>query len=170
MSRTGWNRRVADAGWAARLGPALLGLAIAAGPGSTIARGQAIPPAGTIPPAAAVELAPVPAGEAGDAVAAAPGVSTGPATPVVPQDVQVVRFQGPEGIVVEVLGPQPEVVPVGDGKGLGTFGLKVGVGYKLRVSNLPDRPGVELFPDDRGRRPPPPARRDRPGQVPDPAS
>jgi len=38
------------------------------------------------------------------------------------------------------------VVPQGDGKGLATVGLKVGVGYKLRVSNLPDRPGVELFP------------------------
>ena len=27
-----------------------------------------------------------------------------------------------------------------------TFGLKVGVGYRLRLANLPDRPGAELFP------------------------
>ncbi len=66
--------------------------------------------------------------------------------PVLPPQVQIVRFQGPEGVLVEVLGPQPEPVPIGDGHGLGTFGLRVGVGYQLRVSNLPARPGVELFP------------------------
>ena len=47
---------------------------------------------------------------------------------------------------MEVLGPSPEPVPVGDGKGLGTFGMKVGLSYKLRVYNLPDRPGVEIYP------------------------
>jgi uncharacterized repeat protein (TIGR01451 family) len=71
-----------------------------------------------------------------------------PAPPVaeVPDDVQVVRFQGPAGVKVEVLGPNPEPVPAGDGKGLGTFGLKVGLSYKLKVSEIPDRPGVELYP------------------------
>jgi uncharacterized repeat protein (TIGR01451 family) len=63
-----------------------------------------------------------------------------------PPDVQVVRFSGPEGLVVQVLGPQPEPVPIGDGRGLATVGLRVGVAYQLRVSNLPDRPGAELFP------------------------
>jgi uncharacterized repeat protein (TIGR01451 family) len=65
---------------------------------------------------------------------------------VVPPDVQVVRFQGPEGLRVEVLGPNPEPVPVGNGLGLATVGLKVGVSYHLRLSNLPEKPGVEIFP------------------------
>ncbi len=61
-------------------------------------------------------------------------------------DVQVVRFQGPAGVTVEVLGPTPTPVPQGDGGGLLTVGLKRGVGYRLRMANLPERPGVELFP------------------------
>ena len=65
---------------------------------------------------------------------------------VLPPGVQVVRFQGPEGVVVEVLGPNPEPVPVGDGKGLATVGMRVGVGYRLRLTNLPERPGAELYP------------------------
>ena len=75
------------------------------------------------------------------------GPSTAPAGVVVlPEEVQVVRFQGPNGVKVEVLGPPPEAVPPGDGQGLLTVGLKAGVGYSLRVTNLPDRPGVELYP------------------------
>ena len=69
-----------------------------------------------------------------------------PAGPVLPPEIQVVRFQGPAGVKVEVLGPVPEPVPVGDGLGLLTAGLKVGRAYRLRVSNLPDRPGAEVFP------------------------
>jgi uncharacterized repeat protein (TIGR01451 family) len=61
-------------------------------------------------------------------------------------EVQVVRFQGPAGVTVEVLGPAPEPVSPGDGHGLGTVGLKVGVGYQLRLTNLPERPGAVLFP------------------------
>ena len=74
------------------------------------------------------------------------GGATEEAGPSLAAEVQVVRFQGPEGVVVEVLGPQPEAAPVGDGKGLGTFGLKVGVAYRLRLANLPERPGGEIFP------------------------
>ncbi len=77
----------------------------------------------------------------------APGVAVAaPAVPQLPFDVQVVRFQGPEGLKVEVLGPAPEAVPVGDGKGIATVGLKVGSAYRLRVTDLPDRPGVVLYP------------------------
>jgi uncharacterized repeat protein (TIGR01451 family) len=72
-----------------------------------------------------------------------PVVAAGQALPA---DVQVVRFSGPEGLRVEVLGPNPEPVPVGDGRGIVTVGLKVGVAYRLRLSNLPERPGAELFP------------------------
>jgi uncharacterized repeat protein (TIGR01451 family) len=65
---------------------------------------------------------------------------------VLAPDVQVVRFSGPPGMVIEVLGPQPEPVPVGNGHGLATYGLRVGTAYQLRVSNLPERPGAVLFP------------------------
>ncbi len=67
-------------------------------------------------------------------------------SPVLPADIQVVRIQGPAGVTAEVLGPAPEPVSLGDGHGLGTFGLRVGQGYRLRLANLPERPGAELFP------------------------
>jgi uncharacterized repeat protein (TIGR01451 family) len=66
--------------------------------------------------------------------------------PLLTPEIQVVRFQGPPGLKVEVLAPVPEPVSIGDGHGLGTYGLKVGVGYRLRLANLPERPGAELFP------------------------
>ncbi len=59
---------------------------------------------------------------------------------------QVVRFQGPPGLTVEVLSPAPEPVPTGDGGGIITVGLKRGVGYRLKVSGIPERPGRELYP------------------------
>jgi uncharacterized repeat protein (TIGR01451 family) len=65
---------------------------------------------------------------------------------VLEPDVQVVRFQGPEGLVVEVLAPAPVPVPQGDGAGILTVGLKRGVGYRLRIAGIPERPGSELFP------------------------
>ena len=68
------------------------------------------------------------------------------ATALIPPDVQIVRFQGPEGLRVDVLGPNPEPVPIGNGKGLATVGLKIGVSYHLKLSHLPERPGVEVFP------------------------
>ena len=143
MSRTGWNRRAA--GWPARLALPL-GLAIAAGLGSSTALGQQPVPAPTpvLTPTPAAELAPagVPIGLS----EAAPLIVPAPAFPEVPPEVQVVRFQGPEGVKVEVLGPAPEPVSLGDGKGLATFGFKVGQSYKLRIYDLPDRPGVEIYP------------------------
>ncbi len=139
MSRTGWNRRVA--GRPARLGLSMA-LAIAAGLGSSAVANRAN---AQNPPAPTVVSTPGPIGEP---VGDSPTPTIAPAPPVaeLPDDVQVVRFQGPSGVKVEVLGPSPEPVPTGDNKGLGTFGLKVGLSYKLRVYDLPDRPGVELFP------------------------
>src|SRR5262249_31524399 len=64
--------------------------------------------------------------------------------------VQVVRFQGPEGLWVEVLGPNPTPVPQGDGRGILTVGLRRGVGYRLRITGIPERPGVEGFPGVEG--------------------
>src|SRR4051812_41250985 len=116
MSRQAW---ILDA---AR--PALfLALAAVAGSGAVRAQGPEAPP-----PAAGLV------------------VVSDPGAPLIPPEVQVVRFHGPEGLRVEVLGPPPEPIPAGDGTGLATVGLRVGVGYRLRVTNLPDRPGVELFP------------------------
>ena len=68
------------------------------------------------------------------------------APPALDPEVQVVRFHGPEGLRVEVLAPQPTPVPIGDGSGIATVGLERGVGYRLRLSNITERPGVELFP------------------------
>ena len=76
--------------------------------------------------------------------AAPPVVSVG--APVLEPDVQVVRFQGPPGLAVEVLAPAPVPVPIGDGGGIITVGLKRGVGYRLRVTGIVERPLAELFP------------------------
>ncbi len=126
MSRHG-SIRSAD-GWKARLA---LMLAMVAALETAQARAQQPTPASAANPGA----------PAGPEVAGA--VASGP---VLPANIQVVRFHGPEGVRVDVLGPNPEPVPVGDGHGLLTVGLKVGTAYRLRVSNLPDRPGAELFP------------------------
>ncbi len=121
MSRQG-SIRSAD-GWTARLA---LSLAMVGGLATAQVRAQALATA-------------APAGSDGATAIAS-------TAPVLPTNIQVVRFQGPEGVRVEVLAPNPEPVPVGDGHGLLTVGLKVGTAYRLRVSNLPDRPGAELFP------------------------
>jgi uncharacterized repeat protein (TIGR01451 family) len=75
-----------------------------------------------------------------------PTTGAAPATPVLPPEIQVVRFQGPEGLAVEVLGPPPAPLPPGEGGGILTVGLERGIGYRLRISNIPERPGVEIFP------------------------
>jgi uncharacterized repeat protein (TIGR01451 family) len=77
---------------------------------------------------------------------AAPGAGPSAGAPLLEPDVQVVRFQGPPGLVVQVLAPAPLPVPIGDGGGILTVGLKRGVGYRLRITNIPERPGSELFP------------------------
>jgi len=80
---------------------------------------------------------------------AAPGTAVveGGAT-VLPPEIQVVRFQAPEGTLVEILGPTPEPVPTPLGSGAlpALVGLKVGVGYRLRISRIPGRPDAEIFP------------------------
>jgi len=144
MSGPGDSRR---ADLAARLALSL-GLALATAVGSATAQdGPRIgrPPVGPAPTVVPAPAASGPAtAEPGTAVV---GDADGPAGVAgLPVDVQVVRFQGPEGVTLEVLGPAPEPVPQGDGKGLATVGLKVGVGYRLRLASLPERPGVELFP------------------------
>ena len=68
------------------------------------------------------------------------------AAEALPPEIQVVRIQGPEGVVVSVIGPETSPVSIGDGKGLATFGMRVGTSYYLRLSNLPNRPDGELFP------------------------
>ncbi len=108
------------------------------------------PPAPTVPTPIQLETPPAGTAIVGPAeLAPMPGPGEAPViagVPLLPPDVQVVRFQGPAGVTVEVLGPPPEPVPIGDGHGLATFGMRVGVGYRLKVSNIPDLPGAELFP------------------------
>ena len=111
--------------------------------GATLGVGLALAFAFSAGPVRAQGPAPVLVEAPGAAVVEGAPVS---GLPVLPPEIQVVRFQGPVGVRVDVLGPAPENVPNGDGQGLATFGLKVGVGYRLRLSNLPDRPGAELYP------------------------
>jgi uncharacterized repeat protein (TIGR01451 family) len=66
--------------------------------------------------------------------------------PVLPPEIQVVRFRVPDGVGIEVIGPRPEPLAAAGGQDPNTFGLRVGEGYRLRLSNLPHRPGVELYP------------------------
>ena len=140
MSRTGSIRR---AGRPVRLALSL-GLVLAGFVGSTMAQdGPTLSPIHSAPGS---EVVPVPLSTAAPGTAVTTDALAEPAEPILPDEIQVVRFQGPAGMKVEVLGPAPETVPQGDGQGLATVGLKVGVGYKLRLSNLPDRPDFELFP------------------------
>jgi uncharacterized repeat protein (TIGR01451 family) len=70
------------------------------------------------------------------------------APPAFDPSIQIVRFSGPPGLVAEVLAPAPApvAVPAGDGGGVNTAGLQRGVGYRLRLTGITERPGVELFP------------------------
>jgi uncharacterized repeat protein (TIGR01451 family) len=86
-------------------------------------------------------LAQEPAGTA--VVAPGSAVASEVVAPQIPPDVQLVTFHVPDGVRLEILGPQPEPVPV---PAANLYGLHVGVGYRLRVSNLPGRPGAVLYP------------------------
>jgi uncharacterized repeat protein (TIGR01451 family) len=66
--------------------------------------------------------------------------------PALDPSIQIVRFSGPAGLLAEVLAPTPAPVHAGDGRGILTAGLQRGVGYRLRLSNITERPGAELFP------------------------
>jgi uncharacterized repeat protein (TIGR01451 family) len=120
---------------------------------TSVVHGQ-IPPAAPAPtrglaaqpaPAAPVVVESTPAPGTAVVGAGAGAAVPAPASGLDP-NVQIVRFQGPPGLVVEVLAPPPEAVPIGDGGGIVTVGLKRGVGYRLRLSQIPFRPDVELYP------------------------
>jgi uncharacterized repeat protein (TIGR01451 family) len=66
--------------------------------------------------------------------------------PAIPPDIQLVRFRVPAGAHVEILGPAPEPIALAEGRPQDIHGLKVGVGYRLRIWDIPDRPGAEVFP------------------------
>ncbi len=145
MSRPGWNRRaeVRNARLALLLAIALVGSLRFA----PEARAQAATPPSTPAPVVTSVPAPDAPGSAvvGPAASEAVVVAT-PRGPALSANVQVVRFHGPADMKVEVLGPAPEPVPTGDNHGLLTIGLKVGTPYRLHITNMPDRPGAELFP------------------------
>jgi uncharacterized repeat protein (TIGR01451 family) len=135
MSLQGCFRRVAEraASLAGPLGVAAA-LAFATGP----VRAQTFAPA----------PAPTPDSSAVPSAPGAAAVEAGPGLPVLPPQVQVVQFKVPPGVHVEVLGPPPEPIPLpaDGGPAQAVYGLRVGVGYRLRVWDLPGRPGAELFP------------------------
>ncbi len=83
-----------------------------------------------------------------DSLGNQPGYSTlAPAAePLLPPGAQVVRFHGPAGMHVELLGPQPPLATFPPEDGLLSVALELGVPYRLRVTNLPDRPGAEFYP------------------------
>ncbi|MEW4566515.1 DUF11 domain-containing protein [Tautonia sp. JC769] len=77
------------------------------------------------------------------------GEAPAPGGPTLPPQIQVVRLSGPLGMGIEVLEPAPMVLsdPNDDPAIHGlTVGLQVGVGYRLRLTNLPNQPGAEVFP------------------------
>ena len=88
--------------------------------------------------------------------------------PALDPNVQVVRFQGPEGLTVEVLAPQSSPRDHRrrrrhrDRRPAARSRLPPTAGQHHRASRC------RALPRDRGRRPPAPASRDRPGQIPDP--
>lgn len=112
--------------------PLAVALAAALAPDATWAQTPALTP--VQPPAAS----------APEAAPAAPVEGV----PVIPPYIQIVRFQAPEGVHVEILGPNAEPIPLpaDPAAAAGVFGLKVGVGYRLHITNLPNRPGAELYP------------------------
>jgi len=111
--------------------------------GVIVPGGAAAVPSVPGPIPAQLEQAPAPAVIA---PGAAPAGEAAPGMPLLPPEIQVVRFQGPPGLSVEVLAPTPTPVSIGDGQGIITVGLVRGMGYRLRVGNIPERPGAELFP------------------------
>ncbi len=134
---------------------ALRVLAIAAcGTAGAASAQEAIAPPAPAPAGVPIHLEPgtAPAAAAAGSAVVGPGETVpGPAMapsgmPVLEPDVQVVRFQGPPGLTVEVLAPTPSPVPAGDGGGIITVGLKRGVGYRLKIGGIADRPGRELYP------------------------
>jgi uncharacterized repeat protein (TIGR01451 family) len=126
----------------------ILGMAVWAA-GVPVVHGQN-PPLGpasnTAPAAQPAPSAPIVSGPAAAPGAAAVGPGAPDAAPGLDPAVQFVRFQGPPGLVVEVLAPAPEAAPKGDGGGIATVGLRRGVGYRLRLTNIPYRPDAELYP------------------------
>jgi uncharacterized repeat protein (TIGR01451 family) len=69
---------------------------------------------------------------------------TAPPVQAIPEGLQVVRFQGPPGVIVEALGPQVQPVATVAGEGLATYLMQLGIGYHVRLANLPDRPDAVL--------------------------
>jgi uncharacterized repeat protein (TIGR01451 family) len=110
------------------------GSAVVGGPFPAVSEGTVSPPGPGVPVGVVVE----------PGIVADPAMA--PGMPALAPEVQVVRFQGPPGLAVDVLAPTPVPVSAGDGQGIAQVGLVRGVGYRLRIGNIPDRPGAELFP------------------------
>lgn len=120
-------------------------LGFAGASGRTVDAAQELAPAPT-PVEAPAELASAPEAPAPGTAVVTPEGHGAPVSPLPDPNIQPVRFQGPEGLAVEVLAPQSLVASAGDGGGILTTGLRRGVGYRLRLTGIPNRPEAELFP------------------------
>jgi uncharacterized repeat protein (TIGR01451 family) len=134
VSRMFRNHRMCRAGL-------LPGLAVLWG-SAAWAQAPATPETPPVPPAAPVTPA-APDAQPQPAVIAADPAAV---VPVLPVQVQVVRFKAPAGVKLEVLGPPPEALPGANESDPLTVGLRVGVGYRLKLSNLPGNPTAEVYP------------------------
>jgi uncharacterized repeat protein (TIGR01451 family) len=109
------------------------------GPGPDMAPGQEPAPEVDLDPDQPAELDPAPVADPAPA----------PVGPDLPPHIQVVRFTGPPGASIEVLEPAPMPLPAPEHEegleGL-SVGLQIGTAYRLRVSDIPNRPGEEIFP------------------------
>jgi uncharacterized repeat protein (TIGR01451 family) len=142
-------------GWAtevprrlARLYLGALAVAATGFPAAAVAQSPASPALSAPAPSSAPGItAPTPTSEPGHATTTEfSNSSSNTAIPQLPPEIQVVQFQAPEGVRIEILGPAPEPVAGTPGPGNLLVGLRVGVGYRLRLTNLPYRPGAELYP------------------------
>lgn len=110
---------------------------------------MAVAPAAALPAGMPADPAPAPAPTIPGASSAPTYVpANSPAEPAIampPPDVQVVHFELPAGVRLEVLTPGPEPL-AGVENPADTYGLKTGVGYRLRLTNIPNHPEAALYP------------------------
>src|SRR5206468_1594816 len=102
MTRTRLIRRAG--GWRVRLAR-LLGIALLAALGAVQVGAEEGPPAANVP-APTPAASPAPTGAPSGSVVVEAGAA------LLPPEVQLVRFQIPEGVRLEILGPVPEPVAV----------------------------------------------------------
>ena len=119
-----------------------LGLGLAIGGGAQVSAQDAPAPSISVPAGTAAGTTAPGVATLGPVVGSLPAA---PGSERIPDEIQVVRFNGPAGLFVEVLGPAAQQFAAPANDGVLTVGLQNGVGYWLRVANLPGREGQDLY-------------------------